>query len=633
VPQVTVAPNRAAAWRHHLELAVLGLLASAPVLATAGRAFGYWRPVGDTAAITLRASDVLGTNSPLVGMPTTLSDTVGQVVHHPGPLEFWVIAAGQLVSGHRLVPMLAVVAVNLAAILSAVAVAGWLAGRHGRLVAALALVTCTWSLRGDYLIDPYNPYAAWLPLAAFAVALVGLLGGRLWALPIAAVAGSYAAQSHVSLLVPVTVTSLVVLALAVTHLWSRSGGVAEATAVVRRGVAEHRRPLVAGALALAICWLPVVIDLLVGQRNLLTLVRATSSDGPVLGLSRAWQVVARAVTSPPWLVADRSPFETVAPVSGVRQLAAVVVLAGAAALAVGLWRRRSVAVWAIAVGGAGLAGGMTAASRIPGGIFAAYALHNYMWLWPFTAMLWVGMLVGAGASITGLARAHAVARRLVPLWHGRVPVALASVVVAVAAVGVVQAPVRPSVLAGRHADATGALGDQLDALFSQGDRVEVEIEAELDQSAVAMGLVLELERRGIVALVEPHLGGSFGDHRVTDGQVDDRLVVVIGRTGPPEAPRSGLELVAAHAPGSARVIELARANAAIEARITEAGGLVVGSEGRHLDPDDASVLVRSGDLVGLGRLGLISSPAIPADEFARYADAQEGPILHVGVYR
>jgi hypothetical protein len=45
------------------------------------------------------------------------------------------------------------------------------------------------------------------------------------------------------------------------------------------------------------------------------------------------------------------------------------------------------------------------------------------------------------------------------------------------------------------------------------------------------------------------------------------------------------------------------------------------------------VLVRTGDLVGLGRLGLVTEPVIPDAEFRRYAEAQEGPVLHVHVYR
>lgn len=598
------------------------------MLATAIRAFSIWRPVGDTAAITLRASDVFTVDTPLVGMPTTLSDTVGQIVHHPGPLEFWVIAVAQMLTGHRTAPMVAVVAVNLAAVVGIVVTAGWLAGRNGRLLAALMVGLCTWSLRGDYVIDPYNPYAAWLPLFAFAVALAATLRGHLWALPIALAAGSYAAQSHVSLLVPVSLTCLAALAFAVGG--SAEGGLGAMAGRARAGLLEHRRPLGAAVAVALVCSAPVLIDMVAGRQNLWTLAGATGSDGPVLGLSRAWQVAARAVTSPPWLVANRSAFETVAPVPGWQQLVAALVLGLAVAIAVVMWRRHRAVVALVVIGATGMAGGTFAASRIPGGIFAAYALHNYLWLWPFTAVLWVGIICGVGL----VTIEH---RSVVDRVDGRavraLPVALAVALLLVAVVGAVQPPVRASVLAGRHAPATGSLAEQLDRVIDDDATVVIDVESELDQSAVAFGLVLELERRGVDARVDDDLGGSFGSHRVVEAGVDaERLFVRVGRTGPPEIPDEA-ELVASYTPVEQRIATLEAASEAILDLIDEAGGLIVGFDGEVLDDEKAETMVRTGDLVGLERLDLVVQPEIPSDLFDRYADAQEGPILFVAVYR
>jgi hypothetical protein len=616
--------------RGRIEAAGLALLAGAPVLATVARAAGTWRPVGDTAAIALRASDVLSRHSPLVGMPTTLSDTVGQTVHHPGPLEFWVIAIGQVLSGHRLVPMLAVTVVNLLAVAAIVVMAGWLGGRNARLVAALALVACTWSLRGDYLLDPYNPYAAWMPLGAFSVALVCILAGRWWALPVAVAFGSYAAQSHVSLLVPVTACVVMTTALGLVAARDRLGGVGAVWESARSGLRVERRAVLTATGIGVVAWAPVVVDLVFGRHNLLVLARATSSDEPILGLSRAWQVVARALTSPPWIEADRTPFETLAPLGVARQLAATALIVAAIALVVALWRRRHPSAWAIVVALTGAAGGMVATSRIPGGIFAAYALHNYLWLWVFTALFWAGTTAAAWTWLVGRSGSD---RPGIAHLRQRGPVLGAVAVLTLAAVAVLTPPVRPSVLAGRHAPSVGELGAQLADELLPGARVVVGIDAELDQSAVAMGLVRELELRGIVALVDPELRGSFGSHRVVDAPADARLVVVVGRAGPPDPPAPGLELVATYVPEAARATELARANSAIEARVLDAGGLTIGVEGRRLSPDEAVVLVRTGDLVGLGRLGLVTEPVIPDAEFRRYAEAQEGPVLHVHVYR
>ncbi len=626
-------------WPSGASVAVLATLAATPILATAVRAAATWRPVGDTAAITLRSFDVFTSRSPLVGMPTTLSDTVGQVLHHPGPLEFWMIAVVQSIIDHRTAPMIAVVGVNLLAVVAIVATAGWIAGRGGQAGAALLVALATWSLRGDYVIDPYNPYAAWLPLAAFAVALAAAVGGRLWALPVAMVAGSYAAQSHVSLVAPVGLTAAVLLALVVIDRFVIDGSLKAVGVSTRRGFREHRRPLLGALAAAVVCWAPVLVDMVAGRQNLLTLVGATGADGPVLGLSRSWQVVARAVTSPPWLVADRDPFATVAPVSGPRQgLAAVLLLAGIA-LAVRSWRHHRAGAAVLVVALSGLAGGMIAASRIPGGIFAAYALHNYLWLWPFTAALWAA-LVGLGSHHAArwvAGRSSDVDARSTPaalkaVFHGA-PAVLAALVIAVAAMGLAQQPVRASVLAGRHGPSVGALGGAIAPTLDRDRPVVIDIEAELDQSAVAMGLVLELERRGLDVRVDPALGGSFGSHRVLGPDVDaDRLSLRVGRTGPPRLP-DGAEIVATHEPDPDRLARLAATNAELIDLVANGGGLVLATEPEVIDPERTRELVETGDLVGLGRLGLVVQPAVPEELWWRYTDAQEGPILFVTVFR
>jgi hypothetical protein len=610
-----------------VEVMVLSALAAVPVLSTAARAARGWTPVGDTAAITLRAHDVFSSNSPLVGMPTTLSDSVGGVLHHPGPLEFWAIAAGQLLSGHRVVPMVAVVAVNLVAIVAVVWLGRHIAARPGAVVAALAVVLATWSLRGDAVIDPYNPYAAWLPLSAFLVAVVALLGGRTRALPIAVVAGSYAAQSHVSLLVPVTLAVLTAVAIAGLSAEAKTKDLGRVIPTVREWVAHEPRIAALTVMAAVLCWTPVFVDLMVGQRNLLVLIGAAGAEGPTLGLARAWQVMARALTSPPWLSADRDAFTTVAPASGLTQIAAVGVLALAGAVAWWARRRLPLITALLAVSAGTMLGGTVAASRIPGGIFAAYALHNYLWIWPATAIFWIGLAGGLVALSRSQGWSFVAPDRIVTATT----VVLMVGVVAMATWSAVEPPVRASVLAGRHAASVRSLGGQLGATFEPGERVVVGIEAELDQSAVAMGLVLELERYGVVSLVEPELAGSFGNHRVhAGGPVGAELSVLVG-VAPPEIPPDA-RLVASYDPDVAMLVRAARANAAIEQLIDEAGGLVVGLAANRVTPDEALRMVRSGDLVGLGRLNLISSPSIPPATFSRYAAAQEGPILFVRVY-
>ena len=620
--------------RARVEVAVLGFLAAAPIIASAARALSDWRPVGDTAAIALRASDVFGPHSPLVGMPTTLSDSLGQAAHHPGPLEFWAIGVGQLAADHRLTPMLVVAAINVVAVVAMVTVAGWMAGRQGRLLAALVLVLCTWSLRGEILIDPYNPYAAWLPLGTFAVAVIAATTGRLWALPIAGFAGSYAAQAHVSLLAPVGLVTVVAVAWAIGSWLQVHGSGRRLVEAVRSGICSQRLPFGATVAVLVVAWSPVAVDLVAGRQNLWVLVGAAGSDGEVVGWSRAWEVIARAITSPPWLTPDRSPFDTVAPVSGLRQVVATGVLAALVAAVVRRRRQQAVAAVAIAVAIAGLVAGMVATSRIPDTTLSVLALHNYLWLWPFTALLWVGAVVMVVS--WGLDRVGGRSGGLEGRWKesGVVIQALAALLVlTVATVGWLQAPPRTSLLAERHGPATIAGSDQVASVIDPGVPVLIDVRADLEQSAVAMGMVFELERRGFDARVPSMWEGSFGQHRVHDDESPATVLVPRLGSTPPEPPAElDLELVASHDPDTEVLAELAEANRALLDHIEGAGGLIL-YDGTRLEDDDLARVVVTGALLGPVRLELVVSPDIPDAIFDRYARAQEGPVLYLRVFQ
>jgi hypothetical protein len=229
-------------------------------------------------------------------MPTTLSDSVGQAVHHPGPLEFWVIAVGQVVWDHRLVPMLAVAAVNVVAVAAIVWIAGWLAGRPA--------------------------------------------GGRR----------------------------------------PRAGAV-HLVAARRDPLSTRTTPMPPGCRSERSRWRWSVHR---GSRR---------TGHP----SRRWHHVG---ASPGQLIAGD--------VLIVAAIALVVVRCGAVAIrARGRSSSRSPE----------LAGGMVATSRIPGGIFAAYALHNYLWLWVFTALFWAGTDSpphGRGSSAGRAATPHPGSRHLRP---------------------------------------------------------------------------------------------------------------------------------------------------------------------------------------------------------------------------
>lgn len=118
-------PGRPLRW---LALAGLALGAMTPVLASAVHVGRGWAPVSDTAIVATRARDVFTAQTPLLGQPSTAGIDVGEDVHHPGPLEFWVIAIAQRIHDAPAASLVAVVLVNVAAIAAAVGVAATIGG-------------------------------------------------------------------------------------------------------------------------------------------------------------------------------------------------------------------------------------------------------------------------------------------------------------------------------------------------------------------------------------------------------------------------------------------------------------------------------------------------------------------------
>ena len=77
-----------------LVAALVGLLLVLPVVVSAGRAVADdLVPSGDEAGIAVRVHDVLSTDPPLTGLPST-SDLYGTGIRtmHPGPIEFYLLA-------------------------------------------------------------------------------------------------------------------------------------------------------------------------------------------------------------------------------------------------------------------------------------------------------------------------------------------------------------------------------------------------------------------------------------------------------------------------------------------------------------------------------------------------------------
>src|SRR4029078_3005878 len=99
----------------------LVVLVLVPFAVALTRAFhDGWIPSGDEANIATRALDVVRRHPPLTGLPSTSAKYGDQIsTNHPGPIEFYLLAAPLRVLGMSAGPLLTAAAVNAACVLIA----------------------------------------------------------------------------------------------------------------------------------------------------------------------------------------------------------------------------------------------------------------------------------------------------------------------------------------------------------------------------------------------------------------------------------------------------------------------------------------------------------------------------------
>ena len=170
-----------------------------------------WLPVADEAALWLRTWDVGTKNTPLMGAHSRLG------WHHPGPAMFFLFLAPlRLLGGAPSGLLVTTLLVSFACAAAAVVLVARTAGEATALVGGvfLAILCFGW---GDHLIDPWNPYIAVLPFAAFLIAAWLASAGNRAAARVACVTGSVAAQSHLGALPPVVMIGMVAGVLALVR--------------------------------------------------------------------------------------------------------------------------------------------------------------------------------------------------------------------------------------------------------------------------------------------------------------------------------------------------------------------------------------------------------------------------------
>ena len=608
---------------------VVTLACLAPVVSSALHVLPGWVPVSDTAIIAIRSRDVLTDDAPLLGQPSTAGATVGEQVHHPGPLEYWAIGAAQRLGDHRAASLVVVAVVNGAAVLTVLWWLRALGGTWGLALGAVPVVATLWSLRGETLVDPLNPLAAVLPFAAFLVSLVASATGRPWALASAVVAGSWAAQAHVSVTGLVAAATLgVVVAAVASRLWRRARPSSAPPVTPAAGHAHGtgsrwRRPVVVALVLLLACWAGPIVDVLAnGGGNVRALATTAGSvesqpRGSRAALDRtvgavAWRPVwAQAGAGVPHLLRRPSTAEVV----GVLALWLVGLVA-----AVANRRRAPALAWALTAVSVVLVTGTALLARLPGSFLNIFQAGNYLWLWPASALLW-SAAAGGVVVLVGTATG----RRPVPAGLVLLPLA---VVTALAGASVVE-PSHRAVQRDGPAYVT-ALSGQLAARLDRSSVYGVDLSFDLDTQVVDVGIVHELERRGFDLRVPEAFEPSFGSRRASGlAATDGTLVVDLDADAPP----AGGTLVAAYRPPPELVDRLEAVERALAARVDRAGGpeaLLYPALG--IEPPATTLDFVRGDLLGLTQIGLLPATVAAWPELRALDRVRALPVREVAVH-
>jgi hypothetical protein len=426
--------------------------------------------------------------------------------HHPGPMLFYLLAPGYVLSGHLSLSLHATAALVNVVSLSCVC---WVLWRHRRerlvIPIGMSLVFYAWRA-GGLMASAWNPHVLILPLVALIVTCAALAIGDAALLPAVLLVASFVVQSHISL--APTVASVAGVALC---------GLGIRSVRRRSGVVSWRKPVVAGAGVLALAWsLPLWEELRPGDGNITKLLRFVAAPQPhvtatfarepgrdALTLAgAAWADMVSAVLLPERFASYGTRHDS-------RRSVLPGMLAGlqiALLLVAGWWcvsRGEDLLAWLLGLGLLALLTGLAAAyqsARIEGMLFD----HIVFWLTAVGALNWGALLAVAASGLQG--------RPSLDVAAGRTP-AITTVIVLVLAVlnagyqlhGVRRRADRET----RNTPITALAGDLADYLRREGLNKPVFRFTAVHWYPLA-GLGLDRYKRGIPFAVPPELVWWFG---------------------------------------------------------------------------------------------------------------------------
>lgn len=374
-------------------LACALIAASAAAMLASG-----FRGMGDFGTIAVRALDVGTKNTPLLGTRSSVApDASIGIMHHPGPIQFYVLAPWVRLLGDRGLPVAGAV-INAAWILVLIWAAARTWGREGATAASFAALVLVGSLGVSDASSVWPPVAIIVPLAVTLVAAWAAMReipGSWWLL---VVAGTFVAQSNLPAAPTVVIAVLAAAAAAIIHRTSP-------------------RQVIGPALLGLVLWAPPIIEQFTDAHpNFRAILHSTGAESTI-GASRSAQTVGVLVSSPfgwaggayarPWVPDARFPFETAhSRTSAVALIAgALVVVASIALAARSGWRRTALGVSACT---ALVAAAVAIFSRGP--FVDRFVSNGWMrWMWAIAMVVWIASVAAGLRATSGKGRTFATA--------------------------------------------------------------------------------------------------------------------------------------------------------------------------------------------------------------------------------
>lgn len=341
----------------------------------------HWYPESDDATIVLLSHDTFSSHPPLLGMVSTggagLDDPE---LHHPGPLELYLLAPFTAVLGTAPGSTVGAVAVGVAAVVGFGLALRALGGRGLSAAGLIGIGLVLWGLGWDVPGSVWNPSIVALPFACFLALAVATAAARPWLLPWTLAVASFVMQTHLSYVGMTGLICIWVLVAIGWRLWRHPE------------TRQRLGALVAWSVGVVVLlWAPPLLQQATGQPgNLAQIARAATGDGSEVVGSRGLAELGRVVGVPvlglrprPDIVAVWGPLDA-ASVTGLVLLAALVVGLGLVARRRGDARAQATVASVAVV----LVAAAVTATRVPlsdGVLYEYYA----RWMWPVGALTWI----------------------------------------------------------------------------------------------------------------------------------------------------------------------------------------------------------------------------------------------------